>query len=79
MNHIFPALSRSPCTAGGPFLEKCSEGCAMQIYGPDASPEAILSGQISAPPEFQPLYDLINKLASEAVEEMEDPSADAEV
>jgi len=49
------------------------------IYGPDASPEAILSGQISAPPEFQPLYDLINKLASEAVEEMEDPSADAEV
>ena len=51
----------------------------MQIYGPDASPEAILTGQISSPPEFQPLYDLINKLAAEATEEMEDPSAEAEV
>jgi lipid-binding SYLF domain-containing protein len=49
------------------------------IYGPDASPEAILSGQISAPPEFQPLYDLLNSLSAAAVEEMEDPSASEEV
>ena len=46
---------------------------SMQIYGPDASPEMVLSGQISPPPEFEILYDLINKLAASAVDELEDP------
>ena len=45
----------------------------VQIYGPDASPEMILSGQISPPPEFEILYSLINKLAASAVDELEDP------
>jgi hypothetical protein len=54
-------------------------GDDLQVYGPDASPEAILSGQISAPPEFQPLYDLINSLSSSAVEEMEDPLVNGEI
>ncbi len=46
---------------------------SMQIYGPDASPEMVLSGQISPPPEFEILYSLINKLAASAVDELEDP------
>lgn len=49
-----------------------SKGIA-QIYGPDASPEAILSGQISSPPEFTPVYDLINSLVASAVDELDDP------
>lgn len=45
----------------------------MQIYGPDASPENILSGHISAPPEFDILYNLINNLSAAAVDELDDP------
>lgn len=73
--------------AGGALLNVSFKGGAHTIntkknravYGPDASPEAILSGQISAPPEFQPLYDLINSLSSSAVEEMEDPLVNGEI
>lgn len=48
----------------------------MQIYGPDATPEAILTGNISPPPEFLPLYELINQLAAASVEGLEDNMAD---
>ncbi len=31
-----------------------------RLYGPDATTEAVLSGQVPAPPELAPLYARIN-------------------
>lgn len=44
----------------------------------DATPDAILTGELAAPAEFAPLYDLINKLAAAAPDELDDPLLNSE-
>ena len=50
------------CVAGGATLPHKKKNQA--VYGAGALPAAILGGKLPAPPEFQPLYDLLNEICS---------------
>jgi lipid-binding SYLF domain-containing protein len=66
--------------ADGALLDVSFKGGAITInrkknqavYGPDATPEAILNGQVPAPEEFAPLYKLLEELSVVAPVELED-------
>ena len=48
-------------TGGAALLHKKKN---QAVYGNGTTAEAILDGKVPAPPEFQPLYDLLNELSA---------------
>ena len=49
------------CAGGAALLHKKKN---QAVYGNGITAEAILDGKVPAPPEFQPLYDLLNELCA---------------
>ncbi len=52
------------CSVGGRFHPNWKLNHA--VYGPDVDLQEVLAGKVPPPPEFQPVYDLLNQFISES-------------